>query len=183
MAFRKLAERLKMAGPLDVTPQFLYGLPGTPFAIRGGDGHEDRLPGMRRWVDRAMLQRALQGQDQGMSLDEYLSREDRHSLTRKIIGGGTIGGIGGMAIANSHGRAPLASAIMGLLAGAGVGAGMHLGTADSRDDAAVEAYLGAQEEVAKYPRPRSALPQGRFDESSAYAVPPTLLHTGPSVAR
>lgn len=181
MAFRVLSERLKIAGPHDLSLQFLQPIPGTPFALRGGEKKEERLPGMRRWVDRDMIQRAMGAQGDGEGFDDYLASENRRNLVQKLLGGAGVGALSGHSAASSIGQSPLSSAIAGALLGAGVGGAWHLLSGDRREDDAAEAYLGAQGELARFPRPRSALPQNRQDESSAAAVPPALLHTGPSL--
>lgn len=182
MSMTKLAARLKLAGPHDMSLQLQQAIPGTPFVMRGGEVKEERLPGMRRWVDRDMLERAMAAQDAGTPQAEYLADEESRSLLRGSLGGAGLGAISGYTLRDmiphkGISKSPLQSALLGSLLGAGAGTAAHYINGGERSSDAAEAYRGAARE-----RPASALPQDRQDQSSAAASTPLLLHTGPSVA-
>lgn len=193
MSIARLAARLKTAGFSRLSLQFAPQIPGTPFAIRG-ETKEERMAGMNRWVNRRMIEEAMDAHELGVSPDEFAHRQAVEGSGTPVALGAGLGGAAGYSLASKYpehavtkhlgkgpGGAPLTAALLGTLIGAGTGYGYHQVTKDRRLRDAYEAYTGAAIEHMRYPRPVSALPQKRQDEGSAAALTPTLLHTAPSV--
>jgi len=184
MSIARLRARLKVAGvPLGMSLQFSQQIPGTPLAIRGGDIREERLPGMRRWVDRNTIQKAYEGLADGKDPDQLIQEEaDSGSILYPLLGA-AAGGIGGYNLAGKlpadWGASPLTSAVVGTLTGGAAGAAYQHFTRDNRARDMHEALLGANRDIQYSPRhtDASALPGNRNDESSAAAVPPRVLST------
>ena len=183
----RLAALVKQADLSNLQVGFRHQIAGTPFALQGSEMKDERLPGMRRWVDRDMIQRAMQARAQGMSEDEFMRHEGgRNSFVSPLLGAGVGASLGHGApdwMTNhlpGKAQGPLARSIIGGLLGAGAGAAYHAYKGDDRRGDAHEAWFGAgQNEKA---HPRSALPTERRSEGSSSAVPPTLLTTAPAVA-
>jgi len=104
----------------------------------------ERLPGMNRWVPRSVLERALQGVDQGY---------DDRALIEEAASSGNIrdpllGAAVGAALAH-HGIAPtLTSKVLGGLAGAGLGSFLNRATTGNRESRMREALKGVHRERA-----------------------------------
>lgn len=186
-ATQRLAARLrqKTAAPHPFQMQLSQQIPGTPFALRGGEIKEERLPGMRRWVDRDTIQSVFSALAAGKSEDEIVSEmEGRGSLTTPLLGAVT----GAMAskelaarIPQLAAQGPLAAALMTALAGGAAGAVYNLTGRGRRREDAMEAIQGVRGEMAKFPRnPGHAVPLGQKDQGTASASTPTLLSTAPT---
>ena len=183
----RLAELVKQADLSNLQLGFRHQIGGTPFTLQGSEMKDERLPGMRRWVDRDMLQRAMEARAHGMSEDQFVRQEGgRNSVMAPLMGAGIGASMGHGAPSWLTSRlpgkmqGPLAQSLIGGLLGAGAGLGYHMYKGNDRRNDAHEAWFGAgQNEKA---HPRSALPQQRRSEGSASAVAPTLLTTAPAVA-
>jgi hypothetical protein len=118
------------------------GLPGTPIGLNFGTKQE-RLPGMNKWVDRDIIERAYEALDAGLDPQAIMEREsERGNLKHPAIGGG-------MAAALAHFNLPKASPSSTLVAGAGgaaLGALYNRFTAKNRASDAAEALKGIARE-------------------------------------
>lgn len=186
-ATQRLAARLrqKTAAPHPVQLQLGQVIPGTPLMIRGGEIKEERLPGMRRWVDRDVLQRVFAGLEGGAPPEVLVEAEAARGNVAYPAAGAAIAALSARDLAArvpqiaAHG--PLASALVAALAGGVAGGAYHYGTRGKRQDDAREAIHGARQEIAKFPRPKDhAIPTGQTDQGTASASTPTLLATAPT---
>ena len=184
---QRLAARLrqKTAAPHALQLQLSQQIPGTPFMLRGGEIKEERLPGMRRWVDRDTVQRVFSGLEAGESPESIVQDEvARGQLLHPAIGAG-IGALASTELASRipqlGSRGPLAAALLAALTGGAAGAAYNYAGRDKREQDAREALEGAQLEMAKFPRHRGhAVPMGQADQGTASAATPTLLSSAPT---
>jgi hypothetical protein len=119
-------------------------LPGTPLNV--GYSHkskEERLPGMNRWVDRDVLERALQGTSDGLDAQALVDLEgDRGRLSHPALGALLGGGLTKHFLPKSGN----AGAALASLIGAGSGALYNQATAGDRRDSMVDALRGVYQE-------------------------------------
>lgn len=183
---QRLAEllRTKTAAPHALSLQLSQQIPGTPLVLRGGEIKEERLPGMQRWVDRDMIQRAYAGLSDGISPDELVADEGaRGSVLYPAAGAGAAAlaansmGADLAQLAPSLGKhGPLAAVLASALAGGVAGGVYQHASAPKRERDMREAIVGAQRDMAQYPRhPGHAIPQNQKEQGSASAEVPTLL--------
>jgi hypothetical protein len=119
-------------------------VPGTPFSVGANLKNKDeRLPGMSRWVDRDVLERAMQGTDQGLDAQALVDQEmHRGNLMHPLMGAAA-------AAALTKYKLPGAGnvgALLAALTGAGAGSVYNHVTADSRGKDMMEALRGTYAE-------------------------------------
>ena len=197
MSPRELKLRAKLAWLDNLELQLSQAIPGTPATLRSSDAKAERLPGMRRWVNRDAVERAMVAYDAGVAPEEFMASEGSRSGLGKALGSAAFGGAAAGLLAHKNqdnsfvqamsqrtgGHGPLAAALLGALASGGATAVSHAMGAGKRRDDALEAYQGARLDAFRNPRPKlTALPQDRQDEASAASVAPRLLHVAPSSA-
>ncbi len=173
--------RQKLAALSDLRMQLNANIPGTPFVLRGGEQKEERLPGMRRWVDRGILEQAYAGLDAGRDPQDLIDEAESSGAVLQPLTGALVGGLGSRALSGALGhKAPLTDSLVAALAGGVAGSAYHALKARKRREDMQEAIIGAQGDIQRNPRPVSALPSVN-SRSTAAASTPMLLGTGPAV--
>lgn len=142
------------------------------------DRHKlERLDGMRRWVPRHTLERAMMGHDNGMTDEQLINRDaDRGEFTIPAAGALSGAVLGGMV---GNGLRPLGAAgpILGTLAGGVVGGlggkYLHNVTRDRRGADMKEALRG----VHRMPGGPAPIISGQQHATAAEAQPQLLSHS------
>lgn len=144
--FRTVTAAWLEEGVAKVAYEFGVGtnLPGTPFNVGTNlKSKEERLPGMNSWVDRDLLERALQGTSEGLDAQALVNMEaDRGSLMHPALG--ALGA--GAAVKKYLPKSGNTGAVLAALLGAGGGALYNQFTAGDRRDSMVDALRGVYQE-------------------------------------
>lgn len=143
------------------------GIPGTPFGM-GYSPTNERLPGMHKWVDRGVIERAHKGLDQGLSLEDVVDQErDRGRFTDPLLGAAA-----GAAFSHFGLKGNAGMSLLGAGLGAGAGALAHQQTGSVRANNMEEALQGVVRERAH------EFPVRGQHRATATAATPLLISTG-----
>lgn len=121
-------------------------VPNVPIGISMSQ-HSERLPGMHRWVDRGLIERAHEALDAGLDPADVIDMERSRGTVKHPLTGAAVGG----ALAHfGLGGNPLTTAL-GTALGAGAGAVYNQFTAPIRETDAYEALNGVSRERSRFP--------------------------------